>query len=239
MEDNGEVVSFATTVGTNKKIRIYPGNATDAGKTITIQGYDANGNWVRSGSASARVDGEVVTLAMPFVDTVTIWGAGAPTGVIKDETQYRVLVYALDTDDASETFLANYQPTETLPTYRRMFIPQFRNTSCGGCSTSTLTAIVSLQQVPVKYDSDWLLFQNLAAYKDGCMSEKYREEGNIGLADAYFYGTPRPARNGRGVLRTSYGMGALPLLEAELRRMTGDVTTIRMQHAGLNLAGFM
>jgi hypothetical protein len=38
------------------------------------------------------------------------------------------------------------------------------------------------------------------------------ENGDVGLADSYFFGNPRPARNLRGVLRHSVGMGALGFL---------------------------
>lgn len=245
MEDRGTAASFATTTGTDKKIRLYPGNAVDEGKTVIIQGYDANGVWVRSTVDGVRIDGEQVTLALPYAETTTTWGPdpntrkGAPVAVIKESTQYRVLMYSVD-GDGVEVQLANYEPSETHPMYRVVSIPGLSNctASASGCTTKTLKAIVSLQHVPITADEDWLLFTNLAAYKQGVMAEKYYEEGNIALGDAYFYGQPRPARNGRGVLRHTLGQGAISLLEAELRKMTGDITTVNMGRDVLNLGGF-
>lgn len=238
MEDRGTVASPSVTSGTNNRIRFYPGNAVDVGKKIIVQGYDNNGNWVRSTVGGVRVDGEEVTLALPFVDTVTIWNPGAPTGIIKDPTEYPVLMYAVDATSGDEVSLASYQPSETNPMYRMVNIPGC-NSGCSSNGTKTLMAIVSLQHIPITADNDWLMFSNLSAYKAGMMAEKYYEEGNFELGDAYFFGNPRPSRNGRGILRHTFGMGALPMLEAELRRMTGDVTSINVQYSTLNLAGFM
>lgn len=237
LEQRGTVASFATTTSDNKKLRIYPGNAADAGKKIIFQGKDSNGNWVRTAIDGVQADGEQVTLAMPFVDTVTTWGPGAPYAVIKEVTQYRVLVYSLDVDTDVEVQLADYQPSETHPTYQKFKVPRIC-CPANGCDTRTLMAIASLQHIPATVANDWLLFQNLQAYSDGMMAAKLREEGNFGLADAYFFGTPKPSRNGRGVLRVADGMGALPLLRAELRRMTADVTAVQVQTTTLNLAGF-
>lgn len=234
MMEAGMVPSFATTTGVNKKIRVYPGGAADVGKKIIFQGKDANGVWVRKSIGGTIQDGEEVTLALPFVDTTTIWGAGAPYAVMREATQYRVLVYSVDQDTTTEVQLAEYQPTETEPAYRRVQLS-------AGCSSgcASLMAVVSLDHVPVRHENDWLMFSNLEAYRAGIMSVKYRKEGNQQLADAYFFGTPRTSKAVRGPLRYAEGMGALPILRAELRKYTGDQTAISIQQQGLDLRGFM
>jgi hypothetical protein len=203
---------------------------------------------VRSTFDGIRQDGEQVTLAMPFVDTVTVWGPGAPFAVFREQTQYRSLVYAVDQTTGAETQLSIYEPTETEPAYRRFNIPGYCGSaevdaSVGQCATAAcnsrnLTAIVSLDKIPVQVPNDWLLFGNLEAYRQGLLSVKYRKEGNMAMADAYFFGTPKPSKNNRGPLRYSEGMGALPILRAELRKYTSDITSINIQTDGLNLAGF-
>lgn len=239
VEDRGTVASFSTTTGTNQKIRAYPGHADDVGKKIVFQGYDSNGNWVRlPNSDGVVIDGEEVVLALPFSTTNTIWNPGAPTGVIKELTDYRVLVYSVDATSGDESAIADYQPSETEPMYRMVSIPKFNTCGCDGAER-TMLAVVSLQHIPVSADNDWLLFQNLAAYKFGLMAEKAYEEGNIELGDAYFFGRTRPSRNARGVLRHTYGDGAIPALEAELRKMSGDQTSVQIQYSTINLAGFM
>lgn len=240
LQESGMVASFATT-SNGMKIRCYPGNAADVGKKIVFQGKDSNGIWVRSTFGGSRQDGEEVTLALPFVDTVTLWGPGAPYRVIKEATQYRVLVYGVDQTTGDETQLADYQPSETEPAYRRMYIPGYSQANCTSdscCSSRSLMTICSLDKIPVQTPNDWLLFTNMEAYRQGLQSIKYRKDGNQALADAYFFGTPRQSKNRMGPLRYSEGMGALPVLRAELRKYTADVTSINVQHDGLNLAGF-
>ena len=237
LEDHLTTCSFSKTTASNKKLRIYPGNVADVGKKILFQGYDSNGIWVRTTIGGVRSDGEQVTLAVPFVDTATTWGPGAPTGVIKDATAYRVLVYELHTTTAAERLIAEYQPSETRPMYRQTYIPGFTNGSCA--AGKTLLAIVSLQHIPIEVDNDWLLFQNLSAYQDGVQAIKYWEEGNVAMGDAFFYGIQVGSRNGRGVLRNVSRGGAIPALQAELRKMTGDRTTIRVGLDSVNLAGFL
>lgn len=167
-QDVGTVASFATTTGVNKKIRVYTGDPSDAGKKLIFQGKDANGVWVRTTIDGVRSDGEQVTMVHPFVDTVTVWGPGAPFAVMKEVTQYRVLVFSVNQDDATETQLADYEPTETEPSYRRVNIPGYCSASgdCE-CSTRTFKAIVSLDHVPVRVANDWLLFSNTEAYRYG------------------------------------------------------------------------
>lgn len=242
IEDSNVVASFATTTGNNQKIRTYPGGTSDVGKKIIYQGYDKNNIWVRTEVDGAFIDGEQVILAQPFVDTVTIWGSGAPTAVIKDETDYRVLVYSVDQTNALEIQLAEYQPSETLPSYRTMTIPGYRHrggfgTSC--CTQDSLLAIVSLQPQPIKNGNDFLLFTNLSAYSDGVQSEKFRESGDYAAANAFFFGTPAPARNGRGVARVNIQSGAIPQLVAELRKNTGDRTSANVDRDGIDLCGFI
>lgn len=246
LQDKNTAASFATTQGTNKKIRVYPTNVADVGKKIIIQGYDSNGIWVRTSYGGSVQDGEQVTLALPHVDTTTVWGpslnkqcVGAPVNVIKDPTSYRVLLYSLSTVDATEIQLARYEPNETNPMYRVVTIPRFRHSSSCGCSSSTLTAIASLQHIPVTHDTDFLLFQNMAAYQMGVMAEKYMEEGDFGRFNAYFYGTQVNSKNARGATKAVGQGGAIPTLQAELRKMTGDSTVINIQQSVTNLAGFV
>lgn len=237
LQDDGLVPTFGVTAA-GDTIRFYPAQAADVGKKIVVQGNDANGIWVRSVIDGVVQDGEQVTLALPFAETVNTWAVGAPTAVYKEVTAYRVLAFATDADD-NERQIADYQPDETDPAYRRMrLVGAWSRRSCGGAD-STLRAIVSLQALPITGLNDWLLFTNGTAYLDGMLSEKHRESGDLAMADALFFGQPRPARNARGVLRNAVGSGAIAQLESELRKITGDVTSVRVQRSGLSLVGFV
>lgn len=232
-EERDLVATYAFT-NSGEKIRAYIGGLSDVGKKIILQGFDSNGVWVRTSIGGIIQDGEQITLANPFTDSSTTWAAGSPVRVIKDPTDYRVLMFAVDSGGNETRQIADYQPTETNPMYRRMSLP----TECPS-ETRTITALASLQHIPLTQDNDWLLFTNLSAYEDGIMSAKYREAGDITLADAYFFGNPRPPKNARGVSRYNDGMGMIPQLEAELRKMTGDRTSVNVDYDGVNLAGFM
>lgn len=231
LRDHGTAASFATTLGINKRLRVYPGNASDVGKKIVFQGYDKNGVWVRTLIGGVMSDGEEMTLTLPFSDSVTIWGPGAPKAVRRDATVQRTLVYELNIDDSNERLLAVYEPSETRPLYRVAFIPNFGQACCGCTSTNedgsttrtrTVRAIVSLQHIELTSDYDWCLFTNKSAYKAGMIAMKAYEEGDVAKGDFYFYGTQAGSRNARGATRVVNRGGAIPLLNAELRKMTGD-----------------
>lgn len=246
IQDRDTVCSFRTTLNARCKLRTYITSNADIGKTVIYQGYDTNGTWVRTEDSDGNViDGEEVVLASPFVDTETIWAKGSPQAVIKEQTEYNVRLFSVDQDSSTEIQLGNYQPTELTPTYRRMYVPgggsaeSSNGCGCSGSSSRQLLAIVGLQPIPLSADQDWLLFRNTAAYKMGIQAEKYYEEGNPDMGDRYFYGGVRPARNGRGVLRHTNTQGAISILEAETRRLTGDLTTVQIQMEGWNSRGFV
>ncbi len=228
----GTVASFATTRGENKVIRSYPTNSADVGKKILYQGRDSNGIWVRTLIDGVVSDGEQIVLALPFVDTVTVWGPGAPVAVQKEVTVQRVLVYEYDTVAVLERALADYQPGETRPTYRQSTIVQAPrrggccNTTDDSAKLTTITALVSLQHVELRAPGDWLILQNLDAYESAMMAVKAREEKDYAGFLFNFYGTAASPKNGRGVERVVNRGGAIPLLQAELRKNTGDRTAI-------------
>lgn len=225
--------SWSTTRGANKKLRVYPGSSVDTGKTITFFGRDKNGIWVRTNQGGSLADGERVTLTSPFVDTVTTWGNGAPQAVSREATQQRVLVYEVDTVSGEERALAEYEPSETRPEYRVVWVPGLVGAGgCGACSSDgdttrkTVTMVVSLGHVELGAPGDWLVLRNLSAYKAAMRAVKAWEDGDVAMGNFYFYGTQAGARNGRGATRLVNRGGAIPLLQAELRKMGADRTTV-------------
>jgi len=231
----GTVASFETTRSSDRVLRAYPGSTADVGKKLRFQGRDRNGIWVRTAATpdGPLQDGEEVTLAMPFVETVTVWGPGAPVAVIKDVTEQRVLVYSrvsTDLSDSTLRLIADYEAGETRPSYIQSYVPLKRGRCCGGESgdtiaTTTVTALVGLQHVELRSPGDWLILQNLPAYKAAMVAVKAKEEKDFATFNFEFYGTQASARNGRGVERVVNRGGAIPLLVAELRRMSSDRTS--------------
>jgi hypothetical protein len=232
--------SFASTKGSNKVIRLYPTHSSDVGKTVLVQGYDSNNIWVRTNPTGSEViDGELVTLALPFVDTTTIWYPGQPTAIQKDVTNYRVLMYEYDTVTTLERQLGDYQATETNPEYQVSFIPGFHNIKCCGtaCSTDddcnpprTVTALVKLAHIDVSSDRDWVLFQNIAAYKEAMLAVRDWENGDVASGNFHFYGATTAKQARASNQATLSKGGAIPMLRAELRSVTGDNTTVFVHH---------
>jgi hypothetical protein len=227
--------SFDWTRGSNKVLRFYPSHSSDVGKTILVQGYDENNIWVRTNPTGSEViDGELVTLALPFVDTTTIWYPGMPSALQKDETNYRVLMYEYDTVTGGERLLGDYQPSETNPEYRVASIPGLNGVSCcnsacsdnDSCSRKSLTALVKLAHIPVSSDRDWLLFRNITAYKEAMLAVRDWEQGDIVSGNFHFYGAAAPKQARASNQATLRQGGAIPMLRAELRSMTGDNTTV-------------
>jgi hypothetical protein len=224
-QERNSVASYSVTTGVNKKIRVYSDPA-DNGKTIVIQGYDFNRIWVRKDHGLGLVnDGELITLASPFVDTVTVWSAGAPTNIIKDPTTYPIRLYELNTENSALRAIAYYQPSEEVPVYRSGFIPEFPAGSC--CEGQVnVSAVVKLAHVPVKSENDILVLENLAAIAMGMQASKAYRELNYDFAHKYMYGPG----------------GAIHLLKSQNRTMTGDRTTLKIKHGmgrfRADMAGF-
>lgn len=190
--DRGESPTHSDMSGEGKKVRVYSFYAADVGKTVTIQGYDENNQWVRttktgSGATEVLQDGEVVTLNGDFVDTTTKFKS--ITGVQKDVTQGNVQLYELK-DEATPTLadIATYEPDETLPSYRRSLVPSLAG--AGGCESGTdkkvaVTVIAKLRFINAVNDTDVLMISDLYAIKNMCIAIKLEENRDFGAADQY------------------------------------------------------
>jgi len=235
-----EAASFAWTRGSNKVLRFYPTHSDDVGKQIVVQGYDSNNIWVRTNPGGTGViDGELITLALPFTDTTTLWYPGSPSAIQKDVTSYRVLMYEYDTVTNIARQLGDYQPSETNPSYRVSYIPHFDRINCGrSCTTGdtnrrTVTALVKLAHVELEADRDWVIFQGDAAtsaYKEAMLAVRDWENGDLASGNAHFYGTPSPRQSKMSNYTVLSRGGAIPMLRAELSSRTSDRTTVFAHH---------
>jgi hypothetical protein len=207
LKDRGLAVAFDDICGENKKIRVYCDLPADAGKTILLQGYDSNRNWVLTGNGD--VNGELVTLAMPWVDTSTVWMPSGLAGVQKQLTKGPVRLYELDTTTALQRPLAIYEPDELVPEYRRSVVPGMTDGSAtdapDSCAQPAVTVLAKLKFIPVRAETDYLLIGNTAALKDMCQAIKKREDNHIAEA-------------------LTYEASAIAVLEQELSNFHGDGT---------------
>lgn len=230
-------------------IRLYPQFANDVGKTVTIRGLDSNYQPVLT--SSGNIEGEVLTLALPFVDSVTTWAKQTFHDVIKQKTKGYVRAYAYDAslpvppaspgpNDTPLEPLAVWEPGETLPDYRRSFIPALDKAGgcCNGlvqttdtaCKRTRVTVIAKIKFIPIENDLDFLPIGNPSALGLAMLSVMREQRGDADGARTAMQGTFDPVR------RRFFG-GAIPILDEELAAYQGDgmVTVVRME--GHSVAG--
>ena len=214
--DRGESPTHKDMSGVGKQVRVYAFLDADAGKTVTIQGYDDNNNWVRtlksgSGSSAVYQDGEVVTLVNGYVDTTTAFNSVA--GVLKDVTQGNVQLYELVDSTPTLVDIATYEPDETLPSYRRSLIPSLGGAS--GCADGTdtkvsVTVIAKLRFIDAANDTDVLMVSDLYAIKNMATAIKLEENRDFGAATEYRNLAIDSLQN---QLANHMGDGAVPVLQ--------------------------
>jgi hypothetical protein len=177
--DQDVAVSFSDIAGTGKKLRLYPSTLTatpDTGTKVLLQGYDDDGAWIRTQDGSNYVDGEYVTMTASYVETTNNFSS--LSGVQKPDTKGNVTVKEYNVSAETVRTIAEYEPLENLPTYRRSMIP--------GISTSTtITVTGKLRFIPAQNDTDWLHINNQPALKLMVMAVR-KEENNI-LDEAMAY----------------------------------------------------
>ena len=214
--DRGESPTHKDMSGAGKKVRVYAFLDADAGKTITIQGYDSNNSWVRtlksgSGATAIYQDGEVVTLVNGYVDTTTVFNS--VSGVLKDTTQGNVQLYELKDSTPTLVDIATYEPDETLPSYRRSLIPSLGGAA--GCEDGTdtkvpVTVIAKLRFIDAVNDTDVLMVSDLYAIKNMAVAIKLEENRDFGAATEYRNLAVESLQN---QLANHMGDGVVPVLQ--------------------------
>lgn len=177
--------------------------ASDVGKTVTILGYDDNGNWIRTNPGGVWQDGENVLLAQ---------GAGTNT-----VNKYSIVsaIQAPSTLNGqwwlyvATVLLGNYQYWDTKPSWKRYLIPFVD-------STNTFVDVAGKKAfIPVSKPTDYLAVGNVHAVKLACMAVRAEEETQFALANILWNG---------GVDKKSgiKMVGVIDELEMELNHQQGD-----------------
>lgn len=109
------------------KLVAYLQSPQDTGKTLTIFGFDKDGNVLRRQENGVWLNGYRV----PMIYGYAIPDVGAPeiariTGIFKDPTVGTVRLSTIDDSGATGVLLSIMEPDETLPQYRRIQL----NRSC-------------------------------------------------------------------------------------------------------------
>tara|TARA_R100000808_G_scaffold25091_1_gene61738 strand:- start:3389 stop:4357 length:969 start_codon:yes stop_codon:yes gene_type:complete len=170
--DQDVACSFSDISGTGKRIRVYTDSLTasvDTGTKVLLQGYDDNGNWIRTQDGSNYVDGEYVTMTESYAETTNNFSS--LSGVQKPDTKGNVTLKEYNVSADSVRTIAEYEPLENLPTYRRSMIPSIT-------TSATVTITGKLRFIPAENDIDWLLISSQPALKLMVMAIR-KEENNI------------------------------------------------------------
>ena len=171
--DRGEAATFGDISGTDKKLRLYTTVTLDADLKVLLLGYDEDGEWIRSLDAVTNTyhDGEYVTLTTTFVDTLNNFTI--VTGVQKPVTEGNVKMY--EKTDVTDVLrmIANYEPDETRPIYRRSLISGIKDDGL-----DVIQVIGKMRFVPASKDTDWLHISNEPAIKEMVMSIR-KAENNL------------------------------------------------------------
>ena len=170
--DQDTAASFSDISGTGKKIRIYTDSLSaseDSGTKVLLQGYVDDGKWIRTQDGSNYVDGEYVTMTTSYVETSNNFSS--LSGVQKPDTKGNVTVKEYNVSAETVRTIAEYEPLENLPVYRRSMVP-------GVTKSTTLTIVGKLRFIPAENDIDYLYICYESAIKEMVMSIR-KAENNL------------------------------------------------------------
>lgn len=127
------------------------GIGDNSGMQSRIVRTEVDGEWIDGEQLEVNGDTNPFTFAGTSVFTNV-------TQVVKPVTKGYVELYA--TNGANDVLLSTYAPKETIPTYRKYYIPYHHN-----AGTRTVLVRARKRFVPVVNDTDQLIISNLPALK--------------------------------------------------------------------------
>ena len=182
MASQGRVPTYDDIPGDAPRyIRVYPTKAEDVGKTVRIFGLDGNGQVLRQKfSDGTWGDGLILTLALPFASTSAY--ISRIDAVQKEVTQGDVAMYAYEPVSDTMLQIAQYQPSETNPSYAKDRLPVATN-----CNNDPVTviALVKLAFIPVVSGSDYVLIPSISALESAIQATKYKQAGDANNYQRY------------------------------------------------------
>ena len=161
---------FSDIIPADKKVNLICDLASDAGKEILVLGYDDLGNWIRTTQDGVVADGEVITLALTPGTLSTNKFASVTDIQAPSDLDGQWWLYEYDTTTDTQRLIGNYQYDEVRPSYARYWIPSI------GTTATLVEALVKLDFVPVRVDTDYVLIGNIPALKLMCMAIKAEED---------------------------------------------------------------
>jgi len=175
----GHYCTFADVQPTGKKLNLVCDKLTDVGKTVLVFGYDDNNNWIRTVQGGVVADGELIILAQG-AGTVSVNNFSTVTDIQPPNNldgQWWLYEYTVST--AAKRLIGQYQYFDLRPYFARYFFPgiiPFAPVPPGACAQVLVEALVKLEFIPVKKDTDYLLIGCLPALKEMMMALQKAED---------------------------------------------------------------
>lgn len=173
----GHYPTFADIQPTGKKLQLVCDKLTDVGKPVLCLGYDDNNNWIRTIQGGVYQDGEVVKLTQA-PGTVSINNFSAATD-FQPPTNLdgQWWLYEFNTVTTAQRLIGQYQYFDLRPSFARYFFPAIiPQTLQGACSQVLVEALVKLEFIPVKNDTDYLVISSMPALKELMMALSKAED---------------------------------------------------------------
>jgi hypothetical protein len=182
MYSRNMAVTFTDLSSPPQLIRIRITEASDVGKRAVISGTDNNDSVIYSQDGLDRINGVFIAFDQPY--STTAYQFNTITGIQKDVTDGDVQFYQVDPVTGDEILLLTMEPSETTASYRRYYLDNLPMNCCPAGTTGTqyvnVTALCKLELLPVYYDTDYCLIQNLEALIQECQSVRYSEMDTAG-----------------------------------------------------------
>lgn len=173
-------------------------SSADTTTTVTVTGYDASGNWIRTNPGGIWQDGETITLAQsPGTTSVNTFSRISNIS-FSAQRKGQCWLYESDTVTNALTLTGWYQWWETSPSYGRWLLPNIPQpaTACTpparwqqtwtdrelplpptSCNPVLVEIVGKLEYIPVQQSSDYLIIQSIPALKAAMQSIKKYEDG--------------------------------------------------------------
>jgi len=214
--DRGDgFVTFRDSPYVEYTLRIEIDDAEDAGQTLLVKGYDADGNRIFTPQSSSSYEGIEFDLTYPSTEPSQHFTKQLYF-LYRERFQGYMRIYAVDVDTSAETLIGTYQPNDTNPSYKRYTVP---NCNRDSSQDFYVRAICKRQYVPVLHDQDYVVPSNLGALRTALTAIVYEGQNDPGRRDTEM-------------------AQAIDLLNNELRSFRGGAAmTLRINASTWNMAG--
>lgn len=158
-----------------------------------------------------------VTLDLASGTTTTSQAYNSLPLIEKKVTQNAVKLYSVDTTSAVATLIATYAPGETIPSYKQFSVPS-------ATDQDVVTALCTLQYVPVVADTDLVVPSNTNAIALGLQALTYRDFRNDPERAALYMGPNKLGTDDIGKFE-----GAIDILDSDRQQAdAGEVPLFNM-----------